>query len=105
MSKLATDDDDKCEAVRIAGVGCECGRCALAWDEGDVRPVCAPVTYARLRDAALTAAERIEQSQRALVAAGDRRFRYQPEMQRAMELRAIVRLIDKITTQRGGKHG
>jgi hypothetical protein len=78
----------------------ECVQCALAWDEDDARPPCLPLTYRRLREAALDAAELLEQSQRAAVLAGYRKFRYQPRLKLAMELRAIVRMIDKLTPEK-----
>lgn len=93
----------ECAAVEL-DEGMECERCALAWDKADARPPCAPVTFARLRAAALAAAERIEQSQRALVAAGLRGFRHQPALAHAMELRRLAALVDaaKAAAKRGG---
>jgi HD superfamily phosphodiesterase len=85
--------------------GWECERCGLAWDDGDKAPPCLPMTFARMRQAALEEAERIEFSQSALTtstatspALRDRR--YQPLLKRAMELRAIVNLIDRVTGDR-----
>jgi len=94
----------ECAAVET-GEGFECDRCALAWDARDARPPCAAVTFTRLRDAALDEADRIEQSQRALVAAGLRAFRHQPRLMRAMELRRLAALVDtaKAATKGEGK--
>lgn len=85
-----------CQAAPFEGGVWECGRCALAWHEDDRRPPCSPVTYTRLEAAAIEEATKIEQSQRALVAAGLRVRPHQPALKRAMELRAIARLVEKI---------
>jgi hypothetical protein len=94
-----TTAKNACSALQLAG-GWECERCALAWDAADTTPACEPVTFTRLRNAALDEAERIEQSQRALTSdAGGmpplRKLRYQPQLKRAMELRALARMVDK----------
>jgi hypothetical protein len=101
--------DDKtptvvCVAQQL-GSGWECERCGLAWDEGDKAPACLPMTFARMRDAALTEAERIEQSQDALVmntptSPPIRTYRYQPQLKRAQELRACAKLIDRVVADR-----
>lgn len=92
-----------CVALKLADNTYECEKCALAWDYGDKAPACLTLTYARLKAAALEEAERIEQSQRALTLVNDtpglRRFRYQPELKRAMELKALARLVDKLREQ------
>jgi hypothetical protein len=92
-----------CDALRLAdgdGRFWQCDRCALAWDDGDVRPRCNRLTYARLIEAAMAEAIRIEASQNALVAKDDRKFRHQGQLQRAMELRALARLAVKAKEQR-----
>src|SRR6185312_2530814 len=94
----------ECAAFKLADGGFECQKCALAWDEGDRRPDCQTLTYARLTAAALEEAERIEQSQRALTMSGlndppINRFRHQGQLKRAMELRALARLVDKIKAE------
>lgn len=73
-----------------------CDRCALAWDAADQAPPCRPLTFGRMRQAAEDAANEIEASQSATVAAGLRSHRHQPSMARAQELRGVVRLIDRI---------
>jgi hypothetical protein len=96
-----------CVALKLSDSTWECEKCALAWDDGDKQPDCLKLTYARLAAAALEEAERIEQSQRALVLVNDtlglRRFRHQGEIKRAMELRAVARLVDKTREQDKGR--
>jgi hypothetical protein len=85
----------ECAAIKQADGRTACERCALAWDDGDTRPPCSPLTYARLALAAIAEAERIEQSQDALIECGSRKFRYQPALARALELRKLASLVDK----------
>jgi hypothetical protein len=85
--------------------GWECQACGLAWDDGDAQPSCNPMTFARMLAATLEEAEELEQSQRALTEKDGlhppfRKYRYQPKLQRAMELRACARLIEKVTGDR-----
>lgn len=93
-----------CVALKLSDSTWECEKCALAWDDGDTRPDCQKLTYARLAAAALEEAERIEQSQRALVLVnatpGLRRFRHQGELKRAMELRAVARMVDRVREEK-----
>lgn len=91
-----------CQASEFDGA-MVCERCCLAWDVDDKPPPCAAVTFTRLRDAALAEAERIEQSQRALVAAGLRAHRYQPALARALELRRLARLVELHKAKEGKK--
>ncbi len=96
---------NECAAEQFAE-GWECERCALAWDDGDRPPPCLALTFTRMRLAAIEESERIESSQRALVADTPtspplRKHRYQPQLKRAMELRAVARLIDRVTGDRG----
>lgn len=99
--------EQKCTA-RLVGTVFECVPCALAWDEADPspRPPCGKATFTRLVEAVLTEAARIEGSQRALVAAGDRAFRYRPYLTRAMELRACATALEKFREllHRDGRH-
>jgi hypothetical protein len=101
-----TDQTDKppCVALKLADSTWECEKCALAWDDGDKRPDCLTLTYGRLAAAATEQAERIEQSQRALTLVNDtpglRRFRHQGELKRAMELRALVKLVDRVREEK-----
>jgi hypothetical protein len=93
-----------CVAQQLTS-GWECERCGLAWDDGDAPPACLPMTFARMRDAALTEAERIESSQDALVmntptSPPIRTYRYQPMLRRAQELRACAKLIDRVVADR-----
>jgi hypothetical protein len=81
----------------------QCAACALAWDDGDAKPPCRPLTYARLIEGAMDEAVRIESAQAALVAAGDRQFRHQGQLRRAQELRALVRLAVKTREERGAR--
>lgn len=99
MTAPAASNKQDCAAEHLA-TGWECKRCALAWDDIDRRPDCSPLTYARLAAAATAEAERIESSQAALTVGDElnppiRRFRYQPQLQRAMELRALAELVEK----------
>ena len=82
----------------------QCQRCGLAWDIADARPSCEPMTYARLAQAAADAADHLEQSEAAWTA-GDpndpdpakrplRRYRLQANLKRAMEWRALARMVD-----------
>lgn len=87
-----------CKAERTAH-GFVCERCALAWDDAVSRPGCSPVTFTRLRDAALAEADRIELTQERLVALGDRAGRYVPALIRAQEFRALVRMVDRVAAQ------
>jgi len=93
-----------CAAQQLTD-GWVCERCGLAWDDGDAVPSCLPMTFARMRTAAIEEAERIESSQRALVEDDHplpplRKYRHQPQLKRAMELRAVARPIDRITADR-----
>jgi hypothetical protein len=88
-----------CAAKPAAGGVFECERCAQAWEDGDKPLVCRVLTNQRLREVAADEAARIEQSQRALVAAGLRERRSAEMLSRAMEFRVMVRLFDKA---RGG---
>ena len=93
-----------CAAQQLSS-GWECERCGLAWDDGDTPPACLPMTFARMRDAALSEAERIETSQDVLVmdtpsSPPIRTYRYQPMLKRAQELRACAKLIDRIVADR-----
>jgi hypothetical protein len=102
-----TEQTNTCAALLLPD-GWECEKCALAWDDADERPDCQTLTYARLRQAALNEAEMIEQSQRALTMGDERRppinkFRQQGQLKRAMELRALARLVDKAREQDKGK--
>lgn len=96
QTNVAPASEAKCEARLLGGVF-ECVPCALAWDETDPapRPACGNATFTRLVEAVLAEALRIEGSQRALVAAGDRAFRYRPQLTRAMELRACAAALEK----------
>jgi hypothetical protein len=86
-----------CAAVLSAGGTWECERCALAWDDGDKAPACSTVTYSRLRAVAEEEAERIRQSQDAILEARpQQRFRNQEQLTKRMAFLALVRLIDKI---------
>lgn len=88
---------DTCKVIKHDDDVWRCDACAIAYHDRQVpRPGCAPVTYTRLRDAALDEAGRLEQSQRALVAAGLREIPSGEKLTRAMEFFAIVRLIDKL---------
>lgn len=87
--------DVECAATEQTDGRTVCARCALAWDAGDARPPCSALTYERLAIAAIAEAERIEQSQDALIECGRRKFRYQPALQRALELRKLASLVDK----------
>lgn len=89
----------ECKAQLLAD-GWECEKCALAWDDGDKAPSCQPLTFKRLHDAAIDEAERIEGSQRALVASEMRKHRYQQALSRAQELRALARMVLKHTGNR-----
>jgi len=91
----AQSDGDCVAFLRLDGTW-ECERCAKAWQEGDAAPACSVVTYARLRAAADEAAHRIEQNQRALLAAGHITQRDQVLLTLAMELRALVRMVDAV---------
>jgi hypothetical protein len=101
-------DDKTLTVVCVAqqrGPTWECERCGLAWDDGDKPPACLPMTFARMRDAALTEAERIESSQDALVMNTPtspplRTYRYQPALKHAQELRACAKLIDRVVADR-----
>jgi hypothetical protein len=89
-----------CAALQLTD-GWKCEKCALAWDDGDRRPPCEPLTFTRLKDAALGEAERIEQSQWALTMGGlndppINKFRNLERLKRAMELRALARMVDKV---------
>jgi hypothetical protein len=96
---LLNRDGGKCEALLYAD-GFECERCAFGWDDGETPPTCSPLTLARLKAAAIEEAERIEASQRALIAAGDRKRRYVPAVKRALELRALARLVERVDGDR-----
>ena len=90
----------KCAAT-MAGSIWECERCALAWEDGDKPPACLALTYERLIDLVVSEAHRIESTQRALVAVGDRERRHQGELGRAMAFRALVKLIAKVRDAKG----
>jgi hypothetical protein len=94
----------KCEAVRLA-TGWECEKCALAWDEGDAKPACSPLTYTRLALALDDEAIRIAQSQEALVIGPDpiRTFRVQERLQRACELRAAMKIVHRAAEESRAK--
>jgi hypothetical protein len=93
-----------CQALRLAE-GWECEKCALAWDEGDTKPACATLTYTRLAIALDAEAASIEASQRALVEPPDpiRKFRVQKRLQRACELRAAVKIINRAAEESRAK--
>lgn len=84
-----------CEAQEVQGA-MQCMRCGLAWDIADWRPSCQPMTFARLAQAAGDAADYLEQSEAAWTTGEKslRRFRLQSNLKRAMEFRALARMVD-----------
>lgn len=96
---MSNEPTHECEARPIAAA-MVCDRCALAWDVGDTPPACVPLTFARMRAAAVTEAELIEGSAGAAVAAGFRQYRHQTTLKRSLELHGVVRLIDRCLNDR-----
>lgn len=102
---------DLCKAALIAGEGWQCERCALAWDDGDAKPNCQPLTYGRLIAAAEAEAERIVQSQRAIAEAWPpghklhQQFRNKGELKKRMEFLALQKLAEKVQAEHSKKTG
>jgi hypothetical protein len=91
----------ECQALLDGAGRWNCDRCALAWIDGDKPPACLRTTYARLYDTAVAEAERIEQTQRALVESGIRKCPDQEQLRKAMEFLAIGRLVQRFAQTHG----
>jgi hypothetical protein len=96
---------EKTCSAELVGTVRQCLRCALAWDDGDMAPACEPLTYPRLAAAALAEAALLEEAA-SLSTRGDPndpdplkrpvcRFRDQAALKRAMEMRALARMVGR----------
>jgi hypothetical protein len=89
-----------CEAARFGGVHA-CGRCSLTWPasaRGDDVPACKErpepaITLPAMGQFLMARARQLEQSQAALVVAGDRAEPFMPALHEAAAYRAIDRLL------------
>jgi len=80
----------------------DCEKCGLAWDALDPNPpACRPMTFGRIRARLGAEIDRAMSSHDRLVgmrAEGIKQANPMPELSRAIELRAILRFIDRVST-------
>lgn len=89
---------ESCQAYRRDDGLMKCDRCARAWPVNGARKECGAVTFKWMRYVVEVEAQHIEASQAALITVGVAKLPDVQQIEKALVLRAVVRLIDRVTS-------